>query len=262
MLDQQELAHTADAFGVTEAQVRRDHLISHVLLAITELRLPVVFFGGTSLARTYLADPNAGGRLSEDIDLYAFDRRAIASTLDADLPRALRREYPGTRWDPPPGAVRGLDPARLVTRDGLSLKIQLLNAFDHHELAKWPTEQHSVDLRYSDLPTHTTMAVPTLASAVGMKTAAWHDRHAPRDLYDLAGLARQGALTAAAAALVEQFYGWTVTPSVFDSLPAMDWVGQLSQQTRELPDPLGCLVEVREAYGSALDWPPPTDPVA
>jgi predicted nucleotidyltransferase component of viral defense system len=102
VLDQQELTEIADAFGASEAQVRRDHLISHVLLIIAELQLPVVFFGGTALARTHLTDPHAGGRLSEDIDLYAFDRKTIAGALDTDLPRALRREYPGTHWDPAP----------------------------------------------------------------------------------------------------------------------------------------------------------------
>ena len=81
MLDQQELTDTANTFGASEAQVRRDHLISHVLLTIAELQLPVVFFGATALARTYLTDPHAGGRLSEDIDLYAFDRKASAHSI-------------------------------------------------------------------------------------------------------------------------------------------------------------------------------------
>ena len=106
----------------------------------------------------------------------------------------------------------------------MSLKIQLLDAVAHHELAKWPTEQHTVDLRYSDLPAHVAMTVPTMAGAAGMKTAAWIDRHAPRDLYDLAALARQGALTAPVATLVKQINGWDVTPYVFDTLPAIGLV--------------------------------------
>ncbi len=53
MLEPDELADTAAAFGVAEDQVRRDHLISHLLFALAQLKLPVVFFGGTALARTH-----------------------------------------------------------------------------------------------------------------------------------------------------------------------------------------------------------------
>jgi predicted nucleotidyltransferase component of viral defense system len=53
---QSEWAAVADRFGVDMAQVRRDHLISHVLAAISVrvLSTDVVFFGGTALSRTYL----------------------------------------------------------------------------------------------------------------------------------------------------------------------------------------------------------------
>jgi len=34
-------------YGVAESQVRRDHLISHVLLALSAIEAPVIFFGGT-----------------------------------------------------------------------------------------------------------------------------------------------------------------------------------------------------------------------
>ena len=64
-----EWAAVAERFGVDMEQVRRDHLISHLLGAIAS-GVPsndVVFFGGTALSRTYLAD----ARLSEDVDLIA-----------------------------------------------------------------------------------------------------------------------------------------------------------------------------------------------
>ena len=69
MLQPDELANTAAAFGVADEQVRRDHLISHVLAGLADLELPVVFFGGTALGRTHLINPEGGARLSEDIDL-------------------------------------------------------------------------------------------------------------------------------------------------------------------------------------------------
>ncbi|GAA3631732.1 hypothetical protein GCM10022267_18340 [Lentzea roselyniae] len=70
MLEHDELVAVADRFGVAEDQVLRDHLISHVLAALAEVAPEVLFVSGTALARTHLADPAAGGRLSEDIDLW------------------------------------------------------------------------------------------------------------------------------------------------------------------------------------------------
>ncbi|OLZ56147.1 nucleotidyl transferase AbiEii/AbiGii toxin family protein [Amycolatopsis keratiniphila] len=104
MLDPAELIATADAFGVAETQVKRDHLISHVLVALDQLDQPIVFFGGTALARTWLPNPSTGGRLSEDIDLYTAERKKVADVLQ-ELPRLLRREFPGARWDPSPADV-------------------------------------------------------------------------------------------------------------------------------------------------------------
>ena len=68
MLSRHELARVAVDYGAAENQIRRDHLISHVLHALAELDVPLVFFGGTALARTHLTTAEAGGRLSEDID--------------------------------------------------------------------------------------------------------------------------------------------------------------------------------------------------
>ena len=62
-------------------QVRRDHLISHLLGAIAA-GVPtndLVFFGGTALSRSYLTD----ARLSEDIDLIALAPRSdVAARID------------------------------------------------------------------------------------------------------------------------------------------------------------------------------------
>ena len=75
MLDPRDLAEVATTFGVAEPQVRRDHLIGHVLAALTTVDEPsLVFFGGTALTWTHLPS----GRLSEDIDLYVAGRRTRA----------------------------------------------------------------------------------------------------------------------------------------------------------------------------------------
>ena len=72
VLDPVEEAAVAEQFGVAAGQVRRDHLISH-LLATLSLSLvdQLVFFRGTALARSLVP----GGLLSEDIDLLAIGRR-------------------------------------------------------------------------------------------------------------------------------------------------------------------------------------------
>jgi predicted nucleotidyltransferase component of viral defense system len=92
MLRPEDEAAVAEQFGVATTQVRRDHLISHLLGALSEHAADlVVFFGGTALSRTFA--PN--GRLSEDIDLIATgSRRDVAAVLEDRLPRATRREFP------------------------------------------------------------------------------------------------------------------------------------------------------------------------
>lgn len=86
-----ERADIASRFGVSDAQVQRDYLISFVLAHLAQWHADsVLFIGGTALARTHL--PN--GRLSEDIDLIALGRRTeIADRLTRDLPRAVLRRF-------------------------------------------------------------------------------------------------------------------------------------------------------------------------
>jgi predicted nucleotidyltransferase component of viral defense system len=263
VLEPDELTAMASAYGVAESQVRRDHLISHVLLALATMDVPVTFFGGTALARTFLTDPEIGARLSEDVDLCTSGRPDVAAEIDERLPRLLRREFPGTTWDPPLRSGRAVDPGQLVTGDGLRVRIQLLDATKHRAFAQWPTQTRQVDLRYRDIDRRIELEVPTLMSFAGMKTAAWIDRHAARDLYDLWGLASLGALTAEAAAWLRRITGGTVAPYEFTSLPsALDWDVQLAHQTKTLPSARECLAAVREAYAAALGWPEPPDPFA
>lgn len=64
-----ELDDVATRFGVDAQQVRRDHLISHVLAALSTLDTrSVVFFGGTALSRTAGA-----GLVLSDEDLAELD---------------------------------------------------------------------------------------------------------------------------------------------------------------------------------------------
>ncbi len=255
MLEPVELVDVADQFGVSEYQVRRDHLISHVLAAIGVLELPVTFFGGTALSRTFIVDPADGARLSEDIDLYTEELAPVASALDSGLPRLLRREFPGVAMDPALASVRAGEPAVLRARDGLQVRIQALDIHrGHSELVGYPTEVRPVALRYHDLPSDVPLRTSTLAAFAAMKTIAWRDRTTARDLFDLAALAAADALNEEAAELVWHVSGVRVAPYDFADQRHLAWHDQLAHQTRLAVTPQECLRVVRLAYGRSLGW--------
>jgi predicted nucleotidyltransferase component of viral defense system len=181
-------------FGVAEAQVRRDHAISHILAALSRHGGDeLIFFGGTALSRTYLLDE----RLSEDIDLIAVDHRdRLAGVLLKDINTALARTHGRITWSPGWSRNSDVEPAVAVTA-GVAIKIQLLRG-THYE--PWPTETREIKQRYRDAPP-AILRVPTLLSFAGWKTAAWMDRGAARDLYDLWALDKVGALNPESAAL-------------------------------------------------------------
>lgn len=249
MLDPVEAAAVAEEFGVSDEQVRRDHLLSHLLGVLArDLSEAVVFFGGTALARTHLPD----GRLSEDLDLLAVPpRKEIVAEVERLLASAVRREYGRLSWDPPLSAVRDVDPAVLRTPDGLTVRVQLLDPASH---PAWPTEPQPLVQRYTDAPP-ATLVVPTLPAFGASKTAAWHDRRAPRDLYDLWGLAGLGALDGTAATLFARLgpTGHPPRPWMFTDAPTTaDWTSQLAGQTRVAVGPLEALAVVREAWAAGL----------
>ncbi|MEO7979797.1 MAG: nucleotidyl transferase AbiEii/AbiGii toxin family protein [Sporichthyaceae bacterium] len=247
MLDPAEAAAVAEQFGVTDEQVRRDHLLSQ-LLAVLAQRLSdtVVFFGGTALARTHLPD----GRLSEDLDLLAVTQRAeIVDDVQAALATGMLREYGRLTWDPPLSAVKDTVPAVLRTHDGLTVRVQLLGPTGQ---PAWPTERRPLHQRYSDAPP-ANLAVPVRPAFAASKTAAWHDRHAPRDLYDLWGLSALGALDADAAELFARLgpTGHPPRPWMFRDPPAAaDWTTQLGGQTRIAVGAAAALDVVRKAWAA------------
>jgi predicted nucleotidyltransferase component of viral defense system len=245
MLSAAELAAVAESFGVSDAQVRRDHLISHLLGALSRAgRADVLFFGGTALARTHLS----AGRLSEDLDLLALGPRArVAAAIEQVLAGGVRREFGRLIWTPMLTATREAQPALITTDDGLGVRVQLLSPVGRPE---WPMEERDLVQRYADAPP-ARLRVPTLASFVAMKTMAWADRGAVRDLYDLYLLAGVGAINAAARDLYERF-GPTGRPPadwLFDASPAkLEWSDQLAAQTRLSVSPTDAAAAVRTAW--------------
>lgn len=227
VLDDGEMREVADHFGVGEAQVRRDHIISHALAALSTLGTEdLVFFGGTALARTHLP----AVRLSEDIDLLAVGSRAEAAhRASRTLTRLLRRSVGRPRLTPPLEETRGAEPS-VMTVGGVRVQIQLLSA---SHLPPWPTEVADIEQRYSDAPP-ARLRVLTQASFAAAKLAAWHDRAAPRDLYDLWALASAGMACGDAAALFSRFGPLTSPEAVsFSRLPtAAEWESALGHQCR------------------------------
>ena len=166
-LQYDEWSAVAERFGVDLEQVRRDHLISHVLGAIAE-GVPtddVVFFGGTALSRTYLTD----ARLSEDIDLIALAPRAdVAARIELAVRRGLARSHGRPAWRPALSATSGSQPATLAVAGTASVQIQLVSG----EGYLWPTEAHDIEQRYSDAPP-ARLRTLTAAGFAAAKLSAW-----------------------------------------------------------------------------------------
>lgn len=249
MLDDEELRVWEARLGVSPDQIRKDHLISHLLAGIARIENDerVVFYGGTALARTYLL----GYRVSEDIDLWADRAFTVFSVLAEELPRRIRREYPRAQ-------VERLGPASgtVVAPDGTQVLLQVVSYGAEYDRCI-PVERRGINLMYADLPESVEMAVPARPALVAMKHLAWTERRAPRDLTDLASLAAVDAFDTKADAIVSCLRGHNVIPQEFESLPTQTrraWEGDLSHQMRTVPDPDHALRSVREAWGRALGW--------
>ena len=97
-------------------------------------------------------------------------------------------------------------------------------------------------LRYSDLASVTDLVVPTASGFAAMKIVAWLDRHTPRDLFDLAMLARAEMIDHKAADAVKAIAGFRPTARIITNVPIeqvrADWDVELAhQQSRPLsPD--------------------------
>ncbi len=225
VLNDREMLGVQQAFGVSEVQVRRDHVISHILAAISDGGADgVVFFGGTALSRTHLN----GLRLSEDIDLIATaDRTQVAERTESAVVRSLRRSLGLATFSPSLRSTKGPE-AAVVSVANLRVQIQLLSA---HGYPRWPTEVREIEQRYSDVPP-ARLQVLTQPAFAAAKLSAWHDRHASRDLYDMWGMAVRGMINREAVELFENLGPLTRTSEVsFDRVPtSAKWHDDLAHQ--------------------------------
>lgn len=246
-LDADEASAVASSFGVALEQVRRDHLISLILAALQPATDELVFFGGTALARSYLP----AGRLSEDIALISTgDRRNVADRVTRLIVRGLRSRYASITWSKALTDVRDVEPVIVTTNSGISVRIQLLTADGY---SAWPTTPTDLEQRYSDAPS-TRLTVPTRDAFAAWKTAAWMDRAAPRDLFDLWALAQADALTSDAAALFAVHGPIRTPPQPWmcqSPPPESVWHEQLSGQTRLSVTAAEALGVVGDAWSAA-----------
>lgn len=248
MIPAEELRSKAASFGVPEQQVARDHLISHVLKVLSEIRDPdFTFFGGTALCRTWSQDT----RLSEDIDLLVDDHVAGAESLSSLISKGLRREFPKLGWRDIERRHE-IDTKALEGDGELSLRVQFVKW--RKDWRALPLTVAQVRLRYSDLPEHVELSVPTPASFVAMKLMAWEDRQAPRDLFDLHELASGGHVTAESSELFRSITG-SKPESVlnFARIPKdveRHWASELGHQLAKPPSPNECLRSVHAALMS------------
>lgn len=225
ILDDDERDAVIARFGVPLGQVVRDHVISHALAAIATLSTDsVVFFGGTALSRTLLPDL----RLSEDIDLIALgDRGKIGAAIQKAIERQFLRSFGRPTFTPPLGDTRHPNHSVLAVSRA-RVRVQLLSSAGY---PAWPTEVTDIEQRYSDAPP-ARMRVLTPAAFVAAKLAAWTDRHASRDLYDLWALAESGRIDVEAARLYARYGQYTSVAKVsFAEVPTgAAWLNDLGHQ--------------------------------
>lgn len=229
MLTDDDRHRIKERFDADDAQVERDYLISHVLALLSEsFSDHVRFFGGTALSRSFLPD----GRLSEDIDLIATrPRRDLAASMSELLSTRLAREFGRPVFVPHLAEAKSAEPSSVTFPSGVSVRIQLLPA---EHFPAWPFELRLLEQRYMDVgPAR--LQVPTRPAFVAWKTAAFIDRQAARDLWDLAALVRTGAFTAEAAEVWRELGPFRNVPteSVVPAAPhEAAWREALSHQTR------------------------------
>ena len=247
VLDEHDRAKVEAQFGVAAEQVVRDHVVSHALAAIAMVSTDdLVFFGGTALARTHLPDL----RLSEDIDLIAFGPRAeIGDRIEAALARGLRRAF-GTPTFTPTISDTIHSESSVMEVGGVRIRLQLLSAQGY---PAWPTEVVDIEQRYSDAPP-ARLRVLTAAAFVAAKLAAWTERGAPRDLYDLWALGDAGKIDRDAVDLFGRLGPYTSASQVsFARLPTdAGWAAALGHQCVPQVGPEEAARVVRGALASLI----------
>lgn len=230
MIDEREIERRAERLALLPVQVAKDYLLNHLLAAIADVSAPLVFRGGTALARIYWPD----FRLSEDLD---FISTAPGADIDVAIQAAVARAATRTGTDLTPN----IPPIREgwtqceMRWDGGSIQVDV----NRGEGPKLPVETRMLDLPYSDLARDArTLEVVALEEILANKWYMLDDRKEPRDLFDLwYGVCVRGVpLDQVADAFKAKYSGrpglWRVQQA--RKLEAA-WDERLAHQVNELP---------------------------
>ena len=130
------------------------------------------------------------------------------------------------------------------------MRVQLLSPVGY---PPWPVEHVDLIQRYSDAAP-ARLSVPTAPAFAASKTAAWFDRAAARDLYDLWALATAGHLSTDAARLFARYgpTGRAPTSELFREAPTQErWQRDLGGQLRLTVSAADALATVRDHWTKA-----------
>ena len=244
MIDDQGIRDVAARLRVPERQVRRDHLLSHLIAGVAGAD-GVIFVGGTALHRTHLPDV----RLSEDLDLHLLD--GGADELVDRAKDAVRLEFPGI--DVTSRTSRGDVVTYALSVDGLQVQVQVI--LRRHEWMQLPVQCMPVRLKYPDLRDSVELSIPTIEAFGAMKLTAYIDRAASRDLFDLRELVKVGALGTETLDLVRVLLGRSILPQEFLTCPTEEqWDVELAHQVADPGFPAAALSVVRNTLAIDLDW--------
>lgn len=177
MIDEREIERRAERLGLLPMQVGKDYLLNHVLAGTADASAPLVFRGGTALARVYWPD----FRLSEDLD---FISKASGTDIAAAIRSAVTRaaERTGTTLTPNIPPIREGWTQCEVRWDVGSIQVDV----NRGEGPSLPVETRTLDLPYSDLTRDArTLEVVALDEILANKWYILDDRKEPRDLFDL-----------------------------------------------------------------------------
>ena len=251
MINNSEIVRWSEKTGTSTGQIVRDHLVSHLIHGLDD-REGFVFFGGTALHRTFIS----GSRLSEDIDLFLDPEKTVASEDILEWMRiATRKEFPELQVQSQ-GSFSDVQRYTVET-DQASVRLQVVGR--RHELGRYSVCRRDVALRYSDLPDTARIVTPDQPAFAAMKLAAYEDRRAARDLFDLDMLGASGALGAASMASLKAFRGYgPVKVEYGDNRRPTDseWDTELTHQTPNPGTPAAALKRVRQLLDAAAAWGP------
>lgn len=236
-------------FGVSPEQVERDHLISHLLAAIADRFADRVHFIGAPRSRVLTSRAVVSARTSILLLWVIGTSWPSNSTLHSNvLSRGHTVVCPGSRRSPPSEIPRRrISVPAAVCRSRSSCCPPATGRCGRQNLGGWSSATATRHRRH--------WLCHVAAFAAG-KTATWHDRRAPRDLWDLWALAAIGAIDVAAADLFRR-HGPTNNPPgpyLFRTPPSESaWSSQLAAQTRLNISAASALATVRNAWARVTD---------